>query len=101
MVEAVGDSTGRWIGATFFRGSKPIGGIWATPDLVVTHVCIMPTGFGVGDHQLFVVDFQEESLIGKAPFQVMHFTSCRLNTKVSSRAVRKYLSQLEKNLEHH
>jgi hypothetical protein len=61
----------------------------------------MPAGFGVGDHRLFVVDFQEESLIGKAPFQVKCFTSHRLNTKVSSGAVRNYLSQLQKNLEHH
>ncbi len=61
----------------------------------------MPAGFGVGDHQLFVVNYQEESLIGKAPFQVKRFTTRQLNTKVSSRAVRNYLSQLEKNLEHH
>jgi hypothetical protein len=68
MVEVVGEFTGRRIGATFFRGSKPIDGIWATPDLVVTHACVMPAGFGVGNHRMFVVDFQEESLIGKAPF---------------------------------
>ncbi len=61
----------------------------------------MPAGFGMGDHRLFMVDFQEENLIGKAPFRVKRFTSRWLNTKVSSGAVRKYLSQLEKNLEHH
>jgi hypothetical protein len=68
MVEVVGEFTGRQIGATFFRGLKPIDGIWATPDLVVTHACVMPAGFGVGSHRMFVADFQEESLIGKAPF---------------------------------
>ncbi len=101
MVEVVGEFTRKRIGATFFRGSKPIDGIWATQDLVVTHACVMPTGFGERDHQLFVVEFQEESLIGKAPFQVKQFTTRRLNTKVSSGAVRNYLSQLKKNLEHH
>ena len=40
MLEVVGEFTGRKIGPTFFRGSKPIYGIWATPDLVVTHVII-------------------------------------------------------------
>jgi hypothetical protein len=35
----------------------------------------MPVGCGVGDHQLFVVDFQEGSLIGKMPFQIKQFTS--------------------------
>ncbi len=57
MVEVVGEFTIRWIEATFFRGSKPIDGIWATPDLVVTHACVMPAGFGVGNHRMFVVDF--------------------------------------------
>jgi hypothetical protein len=50
---------------------------------------------------LFVVDFQEESFIGRAPLRMKHLTTHRLNTKVSSRAVRNYLSQLEKNLEQH
>jgi hypothetical protein len=68
MVEVDGELTGKQISATVFRGSKPIDGIWATQDLVVTHVCVMPVGFGMGDHQLFVVDFQEESFIGRAPF---------------------------------
>jgi hypothetical protein len=40
MSEVVGDFTGKKIGPTFFRGSKPIDGIWATPNLVVTHVII-------------------------------------------------------------
>ncbi len=68
MLEVVGDFTGKKIGSTFFQGSKPIDGIWAMPELVVTHACVMPVGYGVGDHWLFVVDFQERSLIGKAPF---------------------------------
>jgi hypothetical protein len=57
MSEVVGDLTGKKIGPTFFRGLKPIDGIWATPNRVVTHACIMLVGYGVGDHCLFVVDF--------------------------------------------
>ncbi len=57
MVKVVGEFTGKKIGATFFWGSKPIDGIWATKDIGVTHACVMPAGFGVGDHQMFVVDF--------------------------------------------
>jgi hypothetical protein len=75
MSEVVGDFTSKKIGLTFFLGSKPIDGIWAIPDLVVTHACIMPAGYGVRDHWLFVVDFQEGSLIGEAPFQIKRFTS--------------------------
>jgi len=61
MKEVVGDFTGQHLGATFFRGTTPIDGIWATPDIVVTRACMMPAGYGVGNHRLFVVDFLTSS----------------------------------------
>jgi hypothetical protein len=54
MQEVVGEFTGKKIGPTFFRGTKPIDGVWATSNLVVTHACVMPKGFGVGDHCMFI-----------------------------------------------
>ena len=57
MGEAVGDFTGKKVGATFFRGKKPIDGVWTTADIVITGACVMPAGFGIGDHRLFVLDF--------------------------------------------
>jgi hypothetical protein len=101
MSEVVGNFTGKKIGPTFFWGSKPIDGIWATPNVVVTHACVMPAGYGVGNHWLFVVDFQEAILIGEAPHRIKHFTSRRLNTKVSSGATQQYLCCLEGNLACH
>jgi hypothetical protein len=101
MSEVVGDFTGKRLGPTFFRGSKPIDGVWAMPDIDVTHACVMPAGFGVGNHRLFVVDFQEASLVGTAPPRIQQFTSLRLNTKVSSGATQRYLTRLETNLERH
>jgi hypothetical protein len=65
MVEVVDEFTGLKIGPTFFRGSSPNNGIWATADLDVTHACVMPAGYGIGDHHIFVINFQELSLIGK------------------------------------
>ena len=47
MREVVGDFTGKQLGATFFRGRKPIDAIWATSDLEVAHECVMPVGYGV------------------------------------------------------
>jgi hypothetical protein len=61
----------------------------------------MPAGLGVGDHHLFVVDFQEASLIGEAPRRIKRFSSRRLNIKVSSGATQRYLHCLETNLERH
>ncbi len=57
MSEVVGNFTGKKISPMFFWGSKPINGIWTTPDVVITHACVMPVGYGVGNHHLFVVDF--------------------------------------------
>jgi hypothetical protein len=68
MQEVVGEFAGKKIGPTFFQGSKPIDGIWATSDLIVTHACVMPAGFGVRDHRMFVIDFQESSMVGLALF---------------------------------
>jgi hypothetical protein len=101
MSKVVGNFTGKKISPTFFRGSKPIDGIWATPDVVVTHTCVMPAGYGVGNHHLFVVDFQEASLVGEAPHRIKLFTSRLLNTNVSSGATQRYLRCLEDNLDCH
>ncbi len=68
---------------------------------MVTHACVMPAGYGVGDHCLFVMDFQKGSLIEEVPFRIQQFAAHRLNTKVSSGATQKYLSCLEANLDHH
>jgi hypothetical protein len=101
MVEAVREFTGKKIGPTFFWGLKPIHGIWATTDVIGTDACIMPTGFGVGDHCLFVIDMQATSLIGEETLKVQRFTLRQLNTKVSSGATRNYLARLEANLARH
>ena len=29
--------------------------VWATPDIVVVGVCVMPSGYRVGDHRRFVL----------------------------------------------
>ncbi len=71
MSEVVGDFTGKKLGATYFCGTKPIDGIWATKDIVITHACVIPARYGVGGHQMFVVDMQEELLIEQAAFRVI------------------------------
>ena len=55
--EVVLNATHKALGATYFRGSTPIDGIWATIDISIANACVMPAGYGVGDHRLFVVDF--------------------------------------------
>jgi hypothetical protein len=67
MREVVGDYTGTPLGATYFRGSSPIDAVWAAPDVEVVGACVMPCGFGIGDHRLFVVDIKTESVVGVKP----------------------------------
>ncbi len=77
MKEVVGEFMGRQLGATFFRGSELINAIWVTSDLEVAHACVMPVGYGVGDHHLFVVDFSTASMIGTCPPKIIHPALCR------------------------
>ncbi len=71
MKEVVGKFTGTPVGAIFFQGSKPIDGVWATLDIMVCNASIMPAGYGIGDHQLFVFDFASSNIIGNTAPKVV------------------------------
>jgi hypothetical protein len=64
MKEVVGVYTTRQLGATYFWGSAPIDAVYVTGDVAVVNACVMPVGYGVGDHHLFVVDFATALLVG-------------------------------------
>ncbi len=100
MKEVVGEFTSRQLGATFFRGSELINAIWATSDLEVAHACVMPVGYGVGDHCLFVVDFSTASMIGTCPPKIICPALHRLNTKIPG-CVLQYNRALQKNILRH
>ena len=63
MNELVGKFTKKKIGATLFRGSKPIDAVWSTPDIVVVGSCVIPKVYGVRDNRLFVLDLLTYDLI--------------------------------------
>jgi hypothetical protein len=44
MKEVVGEFTQQPIGSTFFRGSKPIDGVWAMSDIIISNAAIIPAG---------------------------------------------------------
>jgi hypothetical protein len=100
MKEVVGEFMVRRLGATFFRVSKPIDAIRATSDLEVAHACVMPVGYGVGDHRLFVVDFSTAFIVGMCPPKIIHPALRRLNTKIPVCALR-YNWVLRKNILRH
>jgi hypothetical protein len=69
--EAIFQHTGTSPGATFFRGFKPIGGLWVLGDIDISNACVMPFGYGVGDHRAFVLDLPLESLTGVDPVKIV------------------------------
>jgi hypothetical protein len=101
MKEVVGSYTGKKIGPTFFRGQLPINGIWATSNITIANACIMPAGYGIGDHRLFVINIHTSTLIGTAPPRARRTASRRLNTRLPH-VTKKYAASLEENiLQHH
>ena len=67
LQEVILKQTGTPTGATFFQGKHPIDGLWASDNLDIGNACIMPFGYGVGDHQAFVLDIPLKSLVGVSP----------------------------------
>jgi hypothetical protein len=98
MKEVVGEFTTRRIGATYFWGSTPIDAVWATSDVAVVNACVMPVGYGVGDHRLFVVDFVTASLVGTGcSQQIVQPALCCLNTRIAGCALQ-YIKALRRNI---
>jgi hypothetical protein len=97
MREVVGAFTHQPVGPTFFRGTKPIDGVWATLDISVCNAAIMPAGYGIGDHRLFVIDCAESDVIGISRRKVVRPTSWHLNTKMP-RGAAEYTRILEEKV---
>ena len=100
MLEAVGNYTGKKIGATFFRGTKPIDGVWVTSDVVIIGACVMPAGYGSGDYRLFALEFITSSLIGHAPPKIVRAAARHLNTNILSGELY-YVNSLEELITKH
>jgi hypothetical protein len=99
--EVVGEFTGKKVGPKFFRGSKPIDSIWATSNMEISNTCIMPVGYGIGNHRMCIVNIVQSSLIGKGPFCIQRLVSRCLNTKSAGGGAAKYIATLELSLARH
>ena len=71
LKEAIVQHTGTSPGATFFHGSKPINRMWVSGDIDISNACVMPFGYGVGNHCAFVLDVPLESLIRVDPVKIV------------------------------
>jgi hypothetical protein len=100
LQEVILQHTGTKTGATFFRGSKPINGLWASSDLEISNACVMPFGYGVGDHRAFILDLLLESLVGENPTKIVRPVSRKLNSKLP-KCGEEYIQSLESNIIRH
>ena len=53
-----------------------------TSGITLVGANIMPVGYGIGDHRLFVVDVLTESMVGTSPPKIVRPAARRLNTKI-------------------
>ena len=87
-------------GGHVFRGSQPLDGLWTSGDLDISNACVMPFGYGVGDHRTFVLDIPLLSLVGDNPVRIVRPASRRLNSRLPG-CNKAYVSSLEKNIVQH
>lgn len=84
----------RWGGTepkTFARGSKPIDGIYISPELEVMSIMILPFDESIGDHRTMIIDISTRSAVGQQQYKIVRPEARRLVTK-NKKATDKYLT---------
>ena len=74
--------------------------IWVSTGVTVDNGCVMPVYYGLGDHQLFVVDFLRLLLIWLSPRKIVWHLSCCLNTRPVA-TTEWFLDKFEQNMIKH
>ncbi len=92
--------TGSRTGAAYFRGSKPINGLWASSNLDISNACVMSFGYRIGDNCAFVLNIPLESLVGENLVKIVQPASCRLNSWLPG-CGNEYVRSLESNIIQH
>ena len=64
MSELCYRTTGTLLPPTHNRGSVPIDAIYGTAGLVCSAVAILPDRMGVGNHKVFIIDIESDSILG-------------------------------------
>jgi hypothetical protein len=100
LQEVILKQTGPPTGATFFGGLQPINGLWASDNLDISNACVMPFGYGVGNHRAFILDIPLQSLVGVNPVQIVRPSSRRLTSRLPG-CGKAYVRSLKENIIQH
>ncbi len=98
--EAVIQHTEKHPGAKFFCSSKPINGLWVSSDLNISNACVMPFGYGIGDHRTFIADIPLDLLVGINLVKIVRPAGRRLNSHLPGCSIA-YIDSLESNIIKH
>ena len=85
---------------THINGTKPIDGIYASPEIDVSSFLALSFHEGVGDHRTSIIDITTASMVGIYQGHIVRPTSRRLTTKQAS-SVASYNSVLWSQLQKH
>ena len=85
---------------THINGTKPINGVYASPEIDVQSFLALSFHEGVGDHRTSIIDVTTASMIGMFQGHIVRPTSRRLTTKQSA-SVASYNSVLWEQLKLH
>jgi hypothetical protein len=98
--EAILHHTGTSPGTTFFQGSRPIDGLWISINLDISNACMIPFGYGIGNHQAFILNIPIKALVGVDLVKIVHSASRQLNSKLPG-CSQLYIHRLEGNIRRH
>jgi hypothetical protein len=93
-----------WQGSSELHTFNEVNHLMAFGPLAMTvaNACMMPVGFGVGNHQLFVIDFITTMLVGSGLHAIVRPALHQLNTKIEGCAQQYNKTlQLRKNILQH
>ena len=85
---------------THIDGSKPIDGIFATPDIDVTNCLLLSFHESVGDHRTMILEFTTASAIGRYQGKIVRPTSRRLTLRQPG-AITSYNNSIHEQFEIH
>jgi hypothetical protein len=74
--------------------------MWVWSDIDISNACVMPFGYGMGDHRAFILDVPLESLIGLDPVKIVRPVGRRLNSRIAG-CCKTYIESLETNITRH
>jgi hypothetical protein len=74
--------------------------LWISSNLNISNACMMPFGYGIGNHFAFILDIQIKPLVGVYPVKIVQPVGRQLNSQLPG-CSKLYIDSLEANIVRH